>query len=303
MLQFPSAVPLLGGIEGSTSGAERTLSTSRTILLDAHVHLHPCFDPRRFLDSARVNFRAALEETGRSDSIGCLWLTDTTEERSFERLQRDIAGSLRPGGWSLSQTSEPTSLVASHESGSTLLLLEGRQISTRERLEVLALGTRVDVASGQSLGDTIAAVRDTGALAVIPWGFGKWWFSRRQLLAAALSSQPRGGIFVGDNGGRPRVIPRAPLFEFAASRGIYNLPGSDPLPLTWEVEKPGSFGAVLEGPLDFSLPVKSLIANLRNLQAQPPLFGRSGSIPEFARSQVGLRLRRRVTPAPDPINP
>jgi len=161
---------------------------------------------------------------------------------------------------------------------------------------VLALGTQVDVASGQSLGDTIAAVRDTGALAVIPWGFGKWWFSRRQLLATILASQPRGGIFVGDNGGRPRVIPRAPLFELAASRGIYNLPGSDPLPLYWEIEKPGSFGAILEGPLDFSLPAKSLIANLRNLQAQPPLFGRSGSIPQFARSQVGLRLRRRTMP-------
>ena len=186
--------------------------------------------------------------------------------------------------------------MARHESGYTLLLLAGRQISTRERLEVLALGTQVDVASGQSLGDTIAAVRDTGALAVIPWGFGKWWFSRRQMLATTLASQPRGGIFVGDNGGRPRVIPRAPLFELAASRGIYNLPGSDPLPLYWEIEKPGSFGAILEGPLDFSLPVKSLIANLRNLQAQPPLFGRSGSIQQFARSQVGLRFRRRAMP-------
>ena len=182
-------------------------------------------------------------------------------------------------------------------------MLAGRQISTRERLEVLALGTQVDVASGQSLDDTIGAVRDTGAIAVIPWGFGKWWFSRRQLLTATLASQPSAGMFVGDNGGRPRFIPPARLFEVAASRGIYNLPGSDPLPLNWEIDKPGSFGAVLEGPLDLSLPAKTLVANLRNLQAQPPLFGRSASISGFTRSQVGLRLRGRAMPARERTDP
>jgi hypothetical protein len=277
--------------------ASDDLSTSLAILLDAHVHLHQCFDPAGFLDNARANFRVAAQRTGVSASIGCLWLTDPPEERSFRRLRRGI-GNGRIDRWSLSKTTEPTSLVAHHESGDTLLLLAGRQISTRERLEVLALGSDLDVPSGRSLGDTIAGVRESGAIAVIPWGFGKWWFRRGRLLAATLATSPAGGLFVGDNAGRPRVIPRPPLFELAASRGVYNIPGSDPLPLRWEIRKPGRLGCVLEGPLDLSRPAECLIRTLHGLRTQPTLFGRPESLPGFARSQVGLRLAGRASGVP-----
>lgn len=255
--------------------------------------MHRCFDPAGFLDNARANFRAAARRAGRTNIIGCLWLTDPPEERSFRRLSRGSVATGKMDRWSLSRTSEPTSLLAMHESGDRVLLLAGRQIASRERLEVLALGTELDLASGQSLGDTIAAVRDRGAIAVVPWGFGKWWFRRNKLLAATLASLSGGGFFLGDNGGRPRAIPRSPLFELAASRGIYNLPGSDPLPLRWEVRKPGRLGAVLKGPLDFSRPVESLLRALSHLRAQPPLFGGPDSLAGFVRSQVALRLRAR----------
>jgi hypothetical protein len=230
------------------------------------------------------------------ESVGCLWLTDPPEERSFRRLSRRL-GHGRINRWSLSQTAEPTSLVARHESGDRVLLLAGRQISTRERLEVLALGTELDLRSGRSLGDTIAAVRESEAIALIPWGFGKWWFRRGRLLAATLASSPGHGLLVGDNAGRPRVIPRSPLFELAASKGIYNVPGSDPLPLRWEIRKPGRLGCFLEGPLDLSRPVAFLTAMLYGLRSQPPLFGRPESLPRFALSQVGLRLVDRAAGA------
>lgn len=268
------------------------MSTLQTILLDAHVHLHGCFDSTVFLDSARANFRAAAVRTRRPESVGCLWLTDTPEERSFRRLNQGVqSGRLK--GWSLSYTAEPTSLVARHQSGDTLFLLAGRQIATRERFEVLALGSEADFPQGQSLSETLAGVRDSGAIAVIPWGFGKWWFRRSRLLAATLASSSGNGLFIGDNGGRPRAIPRPRLFELAASRGIYDLPGSDPLPLRWEIRKPGRLGAVLDGPIDLSRPVASLLQTLRALRAQPPLFGCSESLAGFVRSQVGLRLRGR----------
>src|SRR5215210_9035225 len=162
------------------------LSPFPTILLDAHVHLHRCFDPGRFLDSARANFRAAAQRTGRSSSIGCLWLTDPPEERSFRRLSGSGVAGRAMGRWSLSPTGEATSLVALHESGDRIFLLAGRQIASRERFEVLALGTDLDLPSDQGLDQTIAGVRQSGAIAVIPWGFGKWWFGRGRMLAAVL---------------------------------------------------------------------------------------------------------------------
>jgi hypothetical protein len=273
------------------------LSTSPTILLDAHVHLHGQFDSTVFLDSARANFRAAAIRTCRPGSVGSLWLTDTPEERSFRRLHQAVQKEPLKG-WSLSYTAEPTSLVASHQSGDTLLLLAGRQISTRERLEVLALGSETDFPAGQSLIETLTGVRKSGAIAVIPWGFGKWWFRRHRLVAAALTSSPVDGLFIGDNGGRPRAIRRPRLFELATACGIYNLPGSDPLPLRWEISKPGRLGVVLEGPMDFSRPTASLVRMLLTLRAQPPLFGSQESFGAFVKSQIGLRLPWR--PARDP---
>ena len=265
-----------------------------TIPVDAHVHLHRCFDPARFFDCARTNFRAAAGALCRSSVVGCLWLTDTPQERSFHRLAQAGLTGRTIDRWALSQTHEASALAARHESGDTLLLLAGRQISTRERLEVLALGTELDLPSGQSLADTIAGIRESGAIAVIPWGFGKWWFQRSRLLAATLASLSGGGVFLGDNGGRPGLIPLSPMFELAAARGIYNLPGSDPLPLPWEVRKPGRLGAILEVPLDLSRPVAALLRTLCGLRAQPPLFGGPESLAGFVRSQVGIRLPARL---------
>lgn len=225
--------------------------------------------------------------------MGCLWLVDPPEERSFRRLARSVLGGQGISRWSLSPTSENTSLVALHDSGDTLVLLAGRQIPTRERFEVLALGSELDLPLGRSLPETIARVRESGAIAVIPWGFGKWWFRRRRLLEDTLRSSPPDGLFLGDSVARPRALPRSPLYELAASRGIYNLPGSDPLPLSWEIGKPGSFGCVLGAPLETSRPAERLIQILHGLRAQPPLFGSPGSLPGFVRSQVALRLRRR----------
>jgi hypothetical protein len=293
MLCSPQSVQL------AIQDASDDLSTSLTILLDAHVHLHQCFDPAGFLDRARANFRAAAQRIGRSRSIGCMWLTDPPQDRSFRRLSGGSRRGHQMSRWSLSQTGEPTSLIAHHESGDTLLILAGRQISTRERLEVLALGTELDLPSGRALGDTIADVRESGAIAVIPWGFGKWWFRRRRLVESTVASWLGRGLFVGDNAGRPRVIPRSSLFELAASRGIYNLPGSDPLPLGWEIGKPGRLGAVLEGPLDLAQPTQRMIRILQELRHQPPLFGGPESLHRFARSQVALRLvSRAATAAP-----
>lgn len=252
------------------------------------MHLHRCFDPTSFLDHARSNLVVAAGQ-GLGSSVGCLWITDPAGESSFDRLGALLEGR-GPAGWSLSRTGEPGSILARHESGDTLVVLAGRQIQTRERLEVLALGGVPDTPSWHGLGDTIAAIRRSGGIAVIPWGFGKWWLGRGRMLASTLASVPADGVFVGDNAGRTWAAPRSRLFELAASRGIYNLPGSDPLPLRWEIRKPGRAGCVLEGPLDLSRPAGHLVRKLSGLRTQPPVFRRPESLPGFARSQLALRL-------------
>ena len=73
-----------------------------------------------------------------------------------------------------------------------VLVIAGRQIVSAERIEVLALGTRTQIPDGQPLAATIDAVRADGALAVLPWGFGKWWGARGRMVDAYLETATGG---------------------------------------------------------------------------------------------------------------
>ena len=149
-------------------------------MVDAHVHFQACFDEEKFLDCAAANIAEALRFSGLpAHTSGCLLLSETSDACWFERLQglaQDAKASL--GDWRLEATSEPESLLATKADGGMLILIAGRQIVTRERLEVLTLGTTTKIPDGMTLGETVAAALHKEAIIVIPWGFGKWWAGR-----------------------------------------------------------------------------------------------------------------------------
>ena len=72
--------------------------------------------------------------------------------------------------------------------------------------------------------------------------------------------------------------------------GFRVIAGSDPLPLAGEIERPGSFGCLLEGPFSVNRPA----AALRDLLAEstPRPFGLGRSLPSFVRSQLAMQLRK-----------
>jgi len=73
---------------------------------------------------------------------------------------------------------ESEAMVFARLNEPTLAIVAGRQLVTREGLELLALATGQELASGRSLTDSVRATLDVGGIPVLPWGFGKWWFQR-----------------------------------------------------------------------------------------------------------------------------
>ncbi|MFQ5467434.1 MAG: hypothetical protein ACE5DS_04790, partial [Kiloniellaceae bacterium] len=140
---------------------------------------------------------------------------------------------------------------------------------------------------------TLKDVLASEALAVVPWGFGKWWFGRGRLLGAALDGFDPGRVFLGDNSGRPRGLLRPALFAHGRALGLRILPGTDPLPFSHEAGKAGGFGFVLEGSLDMERPAASIRARARALAAQPRTYGRLETWGRFARHQVAMQMRKR----------
>jgi len=268
------------------------------ILLDAHVHFHSVFSRRPFFDGALANLRSAAVEFGlAAETVGCLMFTESRGAEAFEVFLQEAGGAPRSNGercWSFERTDEDNSLWAVRDSGARrLLLIAGRQLVTREGLEVLALGCRTELADGEPLRDAIDATLAAGAIPVVPWGFGKWWGRRGALLAELLHRPGERRFFVGDNGGRAALLPRPKLFETAAHNGIFVLPGSDPLPFESQTTKAGRCGFRMQVALDERRPAKQVLAMLRSCERQPRLFGRYEGLFGFVGQQVAMQLRKR----------
>lgn len=265
-------------------------------LIDAHVHLHACYAPAAFLDSANDNFERAEREHSWPAAPGVLMLTESEGVDEFARLAQAggaSPGSLPLGGWTLAPTGDADALVA-RRGTRALVLIAGRQIVTREGLEVLLLGTRGTVPDGGPVREALAAGTQFDALPVIPWGVGKWLGRRGRLLSELIGSLPSDTeVFLGDSAGRPFFWGRSRHFAEATSRGWKVLPGTDPLPFPSEVSRPGSFGFRIEAPVDLSRPSTSLKAAIRRSDARITPFGRLEGLFPFVRKQIGMQLRKR----------
>jgi glycosyltransferase involved in cell wall biosynthesis len=274
----------------STPGPSSAMPRVSHVLVDGHVHLHEGFEASAFLDAAAANLAAANPARRADDAIGCLLLTESKGVDQFARLAE---GSAATGAWRVSATAEPVSLIACRPGALPIVLVAGRQIICRERLEVLALATRAEFDDGLPLLDTVAAIRAAGGLAVVPWAFGKWWFGRRRALEDLLRAAQPGDLFLGDNGNRARLSPTPAPFRAAAQKGPWILPGSDPLPLPAAVDRAGSYGFVLEGGLSESHPAGDVVSLIRQQTAQPRVFGRREALAPFVRNQIAMQLRKR----------
>lgn len=277
-------------------------------LLDAHVHFHAVFSRRSFFDGALANLRSAAGELGlAADTVGCLMFTESRGANAFEVFLQEADGAPRSGGeqsWSFERTDEDNSLWAVRDSPRRrLLLIAGRQLVTREGLEVLALGCTAELADGKALGPAIDVTLAAGAIPVVPWGFGKWWGRRGALLAELLQGPGERRFFVGDNGGRAALLPRPRMFETAAQNGIFVLPGSDPLPFAPQTTKAGRCGFRLQVALDERRPAAQLLAMLRDGDRQPRVFGRYESLAGFIGQQVAMQLHKRRRRAAPRVSP
>jgi len=275
------------------------------VLLDAHVHYHAGFSRDAFFHAAARNLRAGGLLIGvRAPLAVGLMLTESAGVDAFGRFAAEAAGGgpaaqpERPladaSDWSFRATGEDNSLWAVHDDGDgEILLIAGRQLVTREKLEVLALGCREPLPDGMTLRAARDAVLAAGGVPVVPWGFGKWWASRGRVVRELVEADSPGRWYLGDNAGRPRASRRPPLFAGAARHDVFVLPGSDPLPLPLQEAKAGRCGFVMPGPLDPEHPAATTLDWLRACGRQPATFGRLESLARFARDQVAMQLRKR----------
>lgn len=269
------------------------------VLADGHVHIYECFEPAAVFDAAAENIAAAARalQCGHDyDAVLCL--VESRHEHFLDDVRAGVLGRTwrgRLGDWELEESAEPEALHV-RRGGSRLCLFAGRQLVTRERLEVLALGTTALLRDGEPLDSTLNAVREVGAAAVLPWGVGKWLGARGAAVERVLAEPRFGHVFLGDNGNRLELGPEPKQLAAARRAGRRVLPGSDPLPLPGEEVRAGSYGFAIDVPLDPLRPAAALLALLRSGAAATP-FGRRTPLTRFVGRQLKLKWKTRTARA------
>ena len=261
------------------------------LLVDGHVHFHECFTWIAFLGAAARNFGRARSILGlTAGSPACLMFTESAGANHYRMLtQRPTQASLR--GWRVETSDDGRSVQLTDPGDATIIVIPGRQIVTAERLEVLALGCIDELPDGRPIREIVRAVADRDAIAVIPWGFGKW-LGRRGRIVRDLIERKEVPFFLGDNGGRARIMSRPSLFGHAERLGTPVLGGSDPLPLAGQAERVGSYGFVLDAWRETSRPAPAISTRIQALKQSPSPFGELSSAASMLRSQVGLQWQR-----------
>ncbi len=247
-----------------------------------------------FLELAARKFCAAASDLEMAPELtGILLLAESAGVDWFSEVRASI-GSAFGDGWEVTGTEESFSVFLTRGDRS-LLLVAGYQIKTRERIEVLALGTESRVADELPFLRTVREVFRVGATPVVPWGFGKWLPPRGAIVRQAVASDEFRGLILGDIHGRPRPSREPSLFRLAERLGVPILSGSDPLALPADVARVGSYGSVVEGRIDPLRPMESLRLAWRQARAGFSTFGTRQTIMPFLARQIRLRARGRRT--------
>lgn len=264
-------------------------STKREIIIaDGHVHFHECFDIKNFFKAAWDNFFAESNKLGFEESFtGVLFLTESFNANWFLRFVE-----LSVDGLKFERTREKNSLKAKFDDEKELILIAGRQIVSKENLEVLALGIDKIFGEGEPVSEIIRETVSRGGIPVIPWGVGKWMGKRGLIVTKLIKERNPSNYFLGDNSGRPIFWKNPSHFNEAKQRDILVLPGSDPLPFPSEYKKVGSFGFVIRDEVDLEFPAESIKLLLSNSENPIQLYGTLENPIRFFKNQFLMQLNK-----------
>lgn len=236
------------------------------LIIDSHVHLYPCYNLALALRNLNFNLSKLAPDAVRigllAERHDCNFFTDLA---SGERILHDE-------GMRVSSSDEEGAVLLHIDDGDPLYLLSGRQIVTRERIEVLGVAMTGYVDDRMSAIDTVSAVLSNGGVPILSWAPGKWFFKRGEIVKSILHEFGHGRILVGDTTLRPWVWPEPLLIRRAIRAGIGVVAGSDPLPFTGEETLAGSYASAGEGDFSPGTPV----TDVRNFLLATARRGRIG---------------------------
>jgi hypothetical protein len=252
----------------------------KVIFVDAHVHMYPRYNVLSAFQHGFLNMRNASGKFisgSQNDTAAYVWLLAERHDCDFfHTIMRDM--SINNDILKIEPAGDQKTLVAMVRGQEPLYVVAGRQIVSRERLEVLSLASDVRIENGQkTAADIIKHTIDAGGVPVLNWAPGKWFFARGKIVENIIEHTSSAHYFLGDTPLRNTLWPMPRLMKKAQQQGVKILAGSDPLPFGGEEQHIGSYGFHLRGELDTDRPAESIRTLLVDRETHVSLFGRRNS--------------------------
>ena len=229
------------------------------ILVDSHAHIYPFFNIVEALDHLVA---PATRRYPGIPRIACL--AERYGYNLFDELvQGRVDGCQERYLIEVDQDGDSLQVVC-RSSNVHCFILPGRQVVTAENIEILALNTVHHIADGMPAVDTVSSALEVGALPVVAWAPGKWFFRRRAVVEHLLKVFNPRQLALGDSSLRPVGWPTPVLMRRAVAAGYRVLCGSDPLPFAGEEKRLGCYMSAVKTGVPLPSPrrlISSLLAN------------------------------------------
>lgn len=234
-----------------------------TLLVDGHVHIYPFFDlPKIISNTLKNSIIAQRTSTNRDDAIKVWLLTEHHDSNTFDNL----AHQLKIEGYTIHKTDEEESLLVK-DAGTKepiLYIIAGRQIVSRDKLEICCLGSRFykeDRAFTEI--ELVEAIGKSGGVAALNWAPGKWFGSRGKIVSELIHKLQPDQLLISDTSMRPTFWATPKLMALAEKKGFKVIAGSDPLPFEGEEKMISTYASIISGEFDYDKPAASIKKMLR----------------------------------------
>ena len=221
------------------------------IVADTHLHIYDCYDLAAALHGC-VSRLAALAP----DAV----CAGVMVERHGQHVYRSMLdGSLQlHDGPVIRAIGHNDCLRVQFPVLPPLYIFPGRQIVTRERLEILCLGVDAEIADGLPADEVVLRIRELDGVPVLAWAVGKWLFKRAPAVRRLLELFRPHELLLGDSAMRPIFWPEPTPMRLAGKQKRAIVAGTDPLPVASEIEVMGSYASLIDANLDESNPAESM---------------------------------------------
>jgi hypothetical protein len=260
------------------------------LLIDGHVHLYPVFNLINAVEKGRKSlFSNAKKKNLHLNNVAPIWLLVERSDTNFFSELISSPGKYDQGEIKFVKAKDNLTIKVEKKGETILYIFAGRQLITKENLEILSLVSDYNVPDREkTMDEIIVEIKGAGGIPALNWAPGKWFGNRGKIIEKQIEKQSPENTFISDTTMRPTVWLKPKLIKKAEIKGFRVLAGSDPLPFIGEENEIGSFGFIIEGDFNPEKPTLSLRELFSDPSKKLTLIGKRNNIFKFSKRQYKI---------------